>query len=210
MTLVRRATLICAIGLLVAGAAMAGVPSAGTSTQPPGSVIKIVGHGSPPDPSGTITYTIRDASNNPVPGSVVICNFSACADVRICSSDVGAGMTINCGAHTVTGVTNSSGQVSITIAGASSNGAPSFGKCIAVTADGVVLNNLNGATADYDGINGVSLADVGACYADVLAGTNRKRSDFDGNGTVALADVGICYGIVVGGGSPLSCSTLCP
>jgi hypothetical protein len=202
--------LICAIGLLVAGAAMAGVPSAGTSTQPTNSVIKIVGHGSPPDPAGTITYTIRDASNNPVPGSVVICNFSACGDVRICSSDVGAGMTINCGAHTVTGVTNASGQVSIVVCGASSAGAPSFGKCIAVTADGVVLNNLNGATADYDGINGCNLLDVSACYGDVQAGTGRKRSDYNGDGTVNLLDVSAEYGIVAGGGSPLSCSTLCP
>jgi len=210
MTLVRRATLICAIGLLVAGAAMAGVPSAGTSTQPTGSVIKIVGHGSPPDPSGIITYTIRDASNNPVPGSVVILNFSACGDVRVCSSDVGTGMTINCGAHTVTGVTNASGQVSIVVAGASSTGPPSLTKCVAVTADGVVLNNLNGATADYDGLNGVGLGDVAACYGDVIAGTNRKRSDFNGDGTVGLTDVAALYGIVVGGGSPISCGTLCP
>jgi hypothetical protein len=208
--LVRRATLITAVGLLAASAAMAGVPSASTSIQPTGLVIKIVGHGSPPDPIGTVSYTIRDASNNPVPGSVVILNFAACADVRICSSDVGTGMTVNCGSKTVTGVTNASGQVSIVVAGSSGGGAPSFTKCVAVTADGVPYANLNGATADYNALDGVTLLDVSSCYGDVVAGTGRKRSDFDGNGTVALLDVSAVYGIVVGGGSPFTCTTLCP
>jgi len=209
--LVRRATLITAAGLLAATAAMAGVPSATTSTQPGGLVIKVVGHGSPPDPAGNITYTIRDASNNPVPGSVVILNFAACGDVRVCSSDVGTGMTVNCGAKTVTGVTNGSGQVTMVVAGSGNGvGGATFGKCVAVTADGVPLSNLNGATADYDATSGCNLLDVSACYGDVVAGTGRKRSDFDGNNTVNLLDVSAEYGIVVGGGSPFSCSTLCP
>ncbi len=208
--LVRRATLITAAGLLAATAAMAGVPSATTSSQPAGLVIKLVGHGSPPDPAGNINFTIRDASNNPVPGSVVILNFAACTDARLCSSDVGTGMTVNCGAKTVTGVTNATGQLTVVAAGTSSGGAAVFAKCVAVTADGVPLSNLNAATADYDGVGGVSLLDVSACYGDVIAGTNRTRSDYDGNGVVNLLDVSAIYGIKVGNGSPFSCTTLCP
>lgn len=208
--LVRRATLITAAGLLAATAAMAGVPSATTSSQPSGLVIKVVGHGSPPDPAGAITYTIRDASNNPVPGSVVICNFAACGDVRICSSDVGTGMTVNCGSKTVSGVTNASGQVTVVVAGASSGGPPTFTKCVSVTADGVPLSNLNGATADYDGIGGVGGIDLGAFSADLFAGTNRRRSDFDGNNLVNGIDLGAWSAILFGGGSGISCGTLCP
>jgi len=186
--LVRRATLITAAGLLAATAAMAGVPSATTSSQPTGLVIKIVGHGSPPDPAGNITYTIRDASNNPVPGSVVIANFAACGDVHVCSSDVGTGMTVNCGAKTVTGVTNASGQITIVVAGTgtTSNVGLSLSKCVAVTADGVPMSNLNAATADYDGLSGVKALDISTAYGDVVFATNngvhRLRSDYNGDG----------------------------
>jgi hypothetical protein len=210
MTLVRRATLFCAVGLLVAGAAMAGVPSAGTSLQPTPSLIKLVGHTVSPDPKGNITYTINDASNNPVPGSVVILNFSACTDVRLCSSDQGAGISVNCAAKSITGVTNATGQITFSVVGTSGTGAATFGSCVGVTADGVVLTNLKAATADYDGLSGVNPLDVSQCYADVLAGTNRSRSDFDGNGLVNPLDVSALYGIVLGGGSASSCTTICP
>src|SRR5688500_12648795 len=84
MTLVRRATLFCAVGLLASSAAMAGVPSAGTSTLPAG--IALVGYTNPadPTPNGAATFTIRDAANNPVPGSTVIFNFSSCSDIKLC------------------------------------------------------------------------------------------------------------------------------
>lgn len=209
--LVRRATLITAAGLLAATAAMAGVPSATTSAQPGGLVIKVVGHGSPPDPAGAVTYTIRDASNNPVPGSILIMNFSGCGEARICSSDVGAGMTVNCGAKTVSGVTNGAGQVTMVVAGAGpGNSVFSFSKCVQVTADGVPLSNLNAATVDYDGANGVDLVDVAACYSDRNLGTNRRRSDMDGNNVVDLVDVSAVYTIRNAAGSPASCTTLCP
>jgi hypothetical protein len=81
---------------------------------------------------------------------------------------------------------------------------------VAVTADGVPFSNLNAATGDYDAVNGINLLDVGASFADVLLGTNRLRSDYDGNGTVNLLDVGACFALVTGGGSPFSCTTLCP
>jgi hypothetical protein len=90
--LIRRVTILCAAGVLAATAALAGVPSATTSTQPAG--LTLVGHsGGVADPTatGASTYTIRDASNNPVPSSVVILNYSACTDARICSTTQPAG-----------------------------------------------------------------------------------------------------------------------
>jgi hypothetical protein len=219
--LVRRATLLSAAGVLAASAAMAGVPSATTSVQPTGLVIKVVARSlSSPDPAGNITYTIRDASNNAVPGSVVILNFASCTDVRVCSAQVGSGMSVNCGAHTVTGVTNASGQVTMVVSGTSTTAGPFLAtKCVSVTADGVPFSNLNAATPDYDGSTatggtgnglGTDLIDVGICYGDKNNFPSRLRSDMDGDGDVDLIDVGAVYGIKNGGGSPTTCSAFCP
>jgi hypothetical protein len=209
--LVRRATLLGAVGLLAATAAMAGIPSATTSSQPTPTVIKIVGHGSPPDAAGNIQYTIRDASNNPVPGSTVILNFASCGDVRICSSDVAVGASVNCGANSVTGVTNASGVLVISVAGAGNGvGAPTTTKCVAVTADGVPLSNLGAATADYNGTSGVNSLDGGQFASDLFSGSYRARSDYDGNGLVNSLDGGAWAAILFGLGSTLSCGTLCP
>jgi len=141
----------------------------------------------------------------------VILNFAACGDIRVCSSDVAAGVTINCGAKTSTAVTSNTGQVTIAVAGAGNGvGGSTFGKCVAVTADGVPLSNLNAASADYDGINGVTGIDGGSFSSDLFARTNRARSDFDGNGVVNGIDGGAWAAILFGLGSTASCGTLCP
>jgi hypothetical protein len=213
--LVRRATLITAAGLLAATAAMAGVPSATTSSQPSPSVIKLVGHGSPPDPAGNVLYTIRDASNNPVPGSVVILNFAGCGDSRICQSDVLAGLTVNCSAKTVTGVTNASGQITVAVVGTGTGVGPAVfvpTRCVTVTADGVPLSNLNCAVADLNGVNGVNGIDLGLFGSDLgPPSSNRARSDYDANGVLNGIDLGL-FGAVLGPptGSISSCTTVCP
>ena len=210
--LVRRATLITAAGLLAATGAMAGVPSATTSSHPAGLFMKILGQSAgAQDPASNITYTIRDASNNAVPGSVLIVNFSACTDVRICSSPQPTA-TANCGAKTVSAVTNGAGQVTIGIIGSSGAGAAVLaGSCASVTADGVPLSNLHPVTGDYDNTNGVNALDVSACFGDVVAGTNRRRSDHDNNGSVTALDVSAVFGLSVAGGSPASCGVnICP
>src|SRR5262245_4391405 len=112
MTLVRRAMLFCAVGLLAASAAMAGVPSASTSTQPVGPVVLVRTSSPTPDPFNAFSYTIRDATSNLVPGSVVILNFSGCTDARVCpTAAYASGITVNCAAKTMTGVTNATGQI---------------------------------------------------------------------------------------------------
>jgi hypothetical protein len=209
--LVRRATLLTAVGLLAASAAMAAVPSAATSTQPSPLVIKIVGHGSPPDAAGNITYTIRDGANNPVQNSVVILSFAACGDVRICQSDFMADKTVNCAARSVTGTTNALGQITFAVTGSGSGaGAPTTTKCVAVTADGVPMSNLGAATADYNGVSGVNGIDGGFFSGDLFSGSYRARSDYNGDNVVNGIDGGIWSGILFGGGSTLSCGTFCP
>lgn len=211
--LVRRATLFSAVGLLAASAAMAGVPSASTSTQPATKALRIVGHGSPPDAAGNYSYTIRDAANNAVPGSTVIINFAGCGSVRICSSDFAVGAGVNCAAKTVSMVTNASGQVTFAVSGAGNGvGASNVFRCATVTADGVPFDNIGAGTVDNDGINGVTGIDGGAFASDLFAfpGTYRSRSDFDGDNDVDGIDGGVFALVLLGAGSPASCGTLCP
>jgi hypothetical protein len=151
--LVRRATLITAAGLLAATAVMAGVPSATTSTQP-GAIRLVAQAGGVADPVQAVTYTIKDAATNPVPGSVVIMNFAGCTDSKISNAQFGAGMTTNCPGQSVTGVTNASGVIVFTVVGAG-EGVFMTSKCVTVTADGVPMNPLAGATADYNALGGV-------------------------------------------------------
>lgn len=224
MTLVRSATLFCAMGLLVASAVHAGVPYSALSDQPGNfgvpAVVKVVGHGSTPDPAGNVTYIIRDASNAIVPSSVILLNFTACTDVRLCGQNiVTPGIFVNCPAHIVTATSNSTGGVTFAICGTGTGPGPAVlvpTKCVTVTADGKPMNDLVAATADYDGLTvpgGVNSLDLGFTGSDVNAsGTKRARSDFDANGAVNSLDLGIEAAVVNASGSIGSCTgaDLCP
>lgn len=162
--LVRRATLFTAMGLVAAGAALAGVPSSGTSTI--GNIIQLGGRTSAgvADARCTKTITVRDAANNVVPNSTVIINFTTCyaGEIRIASPGATFNQNVSCGAHTVSAVTNASGVASFQVVGASnvtSSGAAGAGEgCASVTADGIALGNLSVATPDFNGANAPATA----------------------------------------------------
>lgn len=210
--LIRRATLLTAVGLLVASAAMAGVPSAGTSAQPAG--ISLVGHsGGTADGTsfGASTYTIRDAASNPVPNSVVVMNFSTCTDVRVCSITQPAGLFVNCAAKTVSGVTNASGVVTFRVVGGGlTSGVAITAPCVTVTADGVAMNTIRSSTFDVNGAGGLTLADITLAKNDFTNNPTRTRSDFNKSGSVTLADITIIKNVFTAGGSVSSCATYCP
>jgi hypothetical protein len=204
--------LFCAVGLLAASAAMAGVPSASTSTQPVGPIY-MVGTSSPtPDPFNAFSYTIRDASSNLVPGSVVILNFAGCTDARVCpTAAYASGITVNCAAKTMTGVTNGTGQITFSVVGSGKGAAtiPLGTNCITVTADGVALSNLSLRTPDYNGQDNaavctsltgtqmVSGLDLGQCYSDFLRvgsqAFSAARSDLNRDNAVTALDLGVDY-----------------
>lgn len=158
--LVRRATLFTAVGLVAAGAALAGVPSSGTSTI--GNIIQLGGRTSAgvADVKCTKTITVRDAANNVVPNSSVVINFSTCYsnEIRIASPGATFNQTVNCGARTVSATTNASGVATFQVVGASNittSGAVGAGEgCAAVSADGIPLGNLSVATPDLNGASG--------------------------------------------------------
>jgi len=213
--------LFCAVGLLAASAAMAGVPSAGTSTGPTpangtavGAIVLGAQTAGVADPRSNFTYTIRDASSNPVPGSVMIFNFAACGpDVKLSATSQGG--TVNCGAHTITGVTNGVGQLTLSIVGFSSGAFPTFiptitGSCVSVTADGVALSNVRASTADLDAAGGVGGLDVSACFGDQIHAPTTARADLDNSGTVGGLDVSAVFGYQTHGGSAASGTGPCP
>src|SRR6266545_2630482 len=136
--LVRKATIFCICGLLAASAALAHVPDPTNSTCGPigggkGALnhIYLVGaNGSTPDPKGTYCVTVRDFNNLPIENSVVLIDFSQCADAQLCYYPLGSypgdpNLTVDCVAGTVRKLTNAAGQACFTILGKSRSAAGS-------------------------------------------------------------------------------------
>src|SRR5438552_7619129 len=120
--LVRRATILCVGGMLAAGAAMAGIPSAANSTIP--TCILLADAQSNANCNFMV---IRDANNNPVAGSSITLDFSACAagDVKICDTQNNQASTVGgastqpaaavCGSKTITVGCDALGQICLAL-----------------------------------------------------------------------------------------------
>jgi hypothetical protein len=237
--LVRKATLLCACGLLYAGAAMASLPSAANSDLPhvpanPGGnpAINIVGDdgGARPqlgvsavDGSGQFSVTVRDIGNNLMPGIEVAIDFTLCSDVSICRSGTGAvaGQVVDCDNNRVTNTTNVSGVAVFNIIGAANNSGDSPGAdfaCAEVFAGGVSLGSVTAIVYDQNGVlgfpDGMNITDVSVLLTDVGAANYYGRSDFDANGLVNITDASFALTQVGLGNSSVGClssgSTYCP
>jgi hypothetical protein len=227
--LVRKASLLCACGLVVAAAAMAGVPSPGNSSKP--TFIDVVGtKAGVPDPGqatldaggnpvfSTFTVTVRDFSNNLIVNSQVVVDFSACTDMNLCTVVVG-GKTQDCPTRTIRGFTDGSGQIQFQILGAgknAGNAAGPAGGCANIIADGVSLvhptvteYDENGALAPTGG--GVGGADLAAWVSDFgHVGTSgyKGRSDFNHDGALGGADLSFWVSRFGTGNSASGCATV--
>jgi hypothetical protein len=201
--LIRKAGLFTLGALLLASMAVAGVPNATNSTLTLGlplcggstaggsaEGVEVV------DPAGARTFTIRDGNNVAVPNVVVTIDFSTCTtgEFRLCGTQTGTGMTINCAARTISGTTNGLGQVTFNVSG-HTVGSPAVNTpCAVVTSLAQNLGTLRLSAFD-DGSGGVTGGDVGRVLSDRAAyiastGNYRMRSDFDGDADVDGADVG--------------------
>jgi len=188
---IRKATLLVALGLVAATSAMAGIPSAANCDVP--GFIKVVGTAATvPDPRGVYTIVVRDIGNFPVENCLVSLDFSACSDMKLCSSGPG----VVCGPPArVEATTDALGQVVFTVVGGGLHpggaGFPGPGVgCVTVTACtypiGTATANvydLNGATAGA-GKNGVLITDLPLFLADWGGGAAPYvgRSDFNQSG----------------------------
>jgi len=216
---ISRATLLLAMGVLVASAAMAGVPNAANSPLPAATAgIFITGNAAGTDPQST-TITVRDAANNTVANSVVVINFTNCNDyVQLANNQAG----VNCGARSVSATTNGSGVAVFHISGVGRDGstAPTGQFCASVTADGVPLGTMIASAFDVNAAGGVNSGDLsrlicaitspGSCVPVVPPGY-QGRYDLNRDNTVGSGDVSRMLACTTQGSTSISVtSNVCP
>lgn len=221
--LIRKATLMTLLGLLVAQAAMAGVPSASTSVLPPSGAMRLgVYSTAPPGPGGrseagagnnvfTFSVTVNDGGGFPVQFTPVTIDFNACHDLWLAAVQPYAGVTIDCLTHRVFASTNNLGVASFNIIGSSENPngselpsvtSAAAAKCAQVSCSSQTLGFLEVVTIDMDNQAGVGAADIGAEVQDVLFSQNNppqffgradSELDFDND----AADIGLFVDIFI-------------
>jgi hypothetical protein len=133
--LVRKATLLSACGLMLAGAAMAGIPNAANSQKP--CVILMDLPNSPnnvgvnPGVCGqpALKVIVRDALNNPVANSDVVLDFSTCpvGTIQLADTQSDPAVTTVCAGKTVLKTTDALGEVCFSVEGATNVVDPSGG-----------------------------------------------------------------------------------
>jgi hypothetical protein len=214
--LIRKATVLTFCGLLVAGAAMAGVPSATTSTIPPGHIFgAVIGAGGSPGarvnaggvPNAFFQFsiTVRDLATNVVSGSNVKIDFSQCKRLYLGQDQPFMGAPSNCGTHVVSVLSGPTGIATFRIVAGSNNTGVLLGEndaigCVQIIADNVALGRVNIATPDEDNSSsggamsgadlGLVIDDVAHCLNDPGAPFYLGRSDFDFNNVTDGVDIG--------------------
>ena len=189
-------------------AASAGVPSPPNATFP--RCIGIMGHnaGGIPDPLSEFVVTFRDLANNPVTGAMVVIDFSACTELRLCSDDHNPNIFVDCPTRTVRSLTNANGVATFRVMGWSvaTSGTPGSPYDSAkVFADGLLLGSSTVQIFDLDK-NGLGAGDLGSWLGDFFSGNNPARGDYDCSGTLGAADLGEWLGRYFASGSTANCS----
>ena len=208
--LVRKATLLTAAGLLVASAAMAGVPDATLSLKPAcislyGSVAGVA------DPAGTFSVTVNDFSGNPINNASVVIDFSNCNDIQICDDQLDVDALVNCAAKTVRKFTDISGVVSFTLIGGS-NGAGNATTLLnggRIYANGTLIGSPTVSVFDLNGLSGVGATDLAAWLTDFGSGQPYGRSDYNCSGDVGATDLSFWLSAFGSGNSAASCAINC-
>jgi len=130
-----------------------------------------------PAPASVNTITVRNSANAPINNASVVV-------------EVGAN-TVLCGATVLTGVTNASGQVVLTLGGGGcAHNVPLSG---IIRANGVTIRTFaNVKSPDYDGAGGnrsVGLPDLTQFSAEFGGSVPSACHDYDNNGNTGLPDL---------------------
>lgn len=216
--MIRKATILVALGLVAASAAMAGIISPANCTVP--AFIKVVGTSGAgvPDPRGEGTVIVRDAGNICIAGAVVRLNFDNCTDMRLCN---GAAVTCTAGGiQSYYATTDLAGVATFTVIGGGRGiftvGSGIGAGCVTISADGITLGtatanvyDLNGQTT---GGNGVKITDLPLFMKDWgNAAVYRGRSDYSQNGSIQITDLPPWMKLWGAAASVSGCSTTyCP
>ncbi|HTO91593.1 MAG TPA: hypothetical protein VMJ70_10735 [Candidatus Sulfotelmatobacter sp.] len=127
---------------------------------------------------------VHDRAFNPIVGSSVVLDFSACAQFHPCPMAC-TGCVVDLQAKTIQEFTDSRGQVDFDLRVGGSPGSA----IVQVFADGVWLGDSGLASVDMDGDLTVTAADQAAVHA--LIGTDDYHADFTGDLRVTGADEAI-------------------
>lgn len=226
---IRKATFLAVCGLLSASAAMAGVPSAATSTV--GTFIRLgsTNNSNAVEPQVDKVITIRDAGGSVVQNSTVEIRFGVCTstgEFRICGDQPHAGVGVSCVDKAVIAVTDAAGNANFRVVGhalnpgGGSGGVPAAGlgdtPCAEVRADGIVLGSLRVKSYDHNGANGVNPVDLSlflndrfnsscATYPRAACASYRSRSDYNDDGTINPIDLSLFLSVRFGSQSLNSC-----
>jgi len=172
----------------MSGTSHSAEPDPGNSIVP--SYIDLVGmHQGVPDPAGAFSVTVRDNANQPVAGVVVTLDFSGCPDLAPASDQPYSGLTVDCGAATVSATTDVAGIARFVIVGSVLHRSPaSTAGCAVIRAgpNDVVLGQTSVAVYDQDGVNGVGANDLSLWFCDwcpvpILCPPQTPRNDYDHN-----------------------------
>jgi hypothetical protein len=128
---------------------------------------------------------VHDRAFNPIVGSSVVLDFSACPQFHPCATAC-TGCVVDMQAKTIQHFTDSRGQVDFDLR---VGGVLTGFSGVIVSADGIWLGDSQLASADMDGDLTVTAADQAAVHA--LIGTNDLRADFNGDLFVTGVDEAI-------------------
>jgi hypothetical protein len=229
---VRKATLLAVLGIVVASSAMAGIPSLAHSTVPAFFDVYACKN-SIPDPLNAVNLkygflnkvTILDVGGFPVVNCPVSLTF--CADVKLYDAVPGhAEQLMSCdivtGKSTITVITDAFGVAQFYLIGASlnvaaGNPAGTGAGCVTITAGGVPFGTATATAFDQNGIAGVRGVDPGdvSCWLSDfgkqgLPGYGYKgRSDYSHVNGVDPGDVSIWLYVFGLTNSSQTCGNLC-
>lgn len=210
MRAIALSTLLTALFMLPAQAALAGFPNPANWTIPSHVTLVGLGPAGPDSATGNVICVIRDLANNPLPGSVVTFDFSACTDLTIATDQGDPRFFTSCPQHCVSAVTDVNGIARFTIVGAGTAGAAHPTNSLRVYADGVMAGSPSVAVLDRDGAAGLTSLDLSLWGADFITGTNPERADLDGSGIVNGADLSRWAAAYFNGRNVYSAAAYCP
>ena len=146
----------------------------------------VVGNASGTTIGGTppgFDVTMRDVNNAPIPGRVVILDFTGVA-MKLAAVQ-NAGTTLDCQARTLSRVTDAAGRANFAprLAGYDNTNA------IRVVSNGELLALVRGRSTDLDGIDGrTGLGDFAIFANNFLHHSTALETDYDLNGSTGLGD----------------------
>lgn len=167
------------------------------------------------DPAGRFAVEVRDFSDYPKDGALVVIDFSDCTDLRLAST-APSGCWSDCASSTFRTFTDATGTAWLCVAGAGRNrgGEPGAGAHAAhVFADGVRLGDATVAIYDQNGAvsePGLEVTDLTAMMRDMGTGWYFGRSDYNGDGVIDVVDLSLILSALGRGTSAEGVPPYCP